>query len=329
MERRDLCKGLLFGTCALMLDLQGCSVFMPDTETAPGSYPPDSRKLFMELGSCSHLYFHILSREYGYPMEAEGRALDPLTGGILGYGHQCGMLWGASMAAGAEAHRRYQIQDEAICATMNSTQHLAASFLKRTGTHDCRALTDCNLQTTFGTLKCMFFGNFDGCMDRAEKWSSEAIQSAEEGLATNPVVSSQPVRNCACMVAEQLGANDQEKVMVAGFAGGIGLSGNACGALSAAIWMNTLSWCRDPDNNCDMKNGSSPDKNADAVRTLSAFLDATHSEFLCQKISGRSFNSMEEHSEFIANGGCKKTMDALTQKLAMNMELVDIPEEGC
>ena len=28
--------------------------------------------------------------------------------------------------------------------------------------------------------------------------------------------------------------------MVAGFAGGLGLSGNGCGALAAAVWMNAL-----------------------------------------------------------------------------------------
>jgi hypothetical protein len=42
-----------------------------------------------------------------------------------------------------------------------------------------------------------------------------------------------------------MGASDEEMVLVAGFAGGMGLSDNACGALGAAIWMNTLAWNRE------------------------------------------------------------------------------------
>ena len=29
----------------------------------------------------------------------------PLAGGFMGYGYQCGMLWGAVLAAGAQAYR--------------------------------------------------------------------------------------------------------------------------------------------------------------------------------------------------------------------------------
>ena len=29
----------------------------------------------------------------------------PLAGGFMGYGYQCGMLWGAALAAGAQAYR--------------------------------------------------------------------------------------------------------------------------------------------------------------------------------------------------------------------------------
>ena len=37
---------------------------------------------------------------------------------------------------------------------------------------------------------------------------------------------------------------DKESIIVAGLAGGIGLSGNGCGALSAAIFIKSLSWHR-------------------------------------------------------------------------------------
>ncbi|MCK7536420.1 MAG: C-GCAxxG-C-C family protein [Marinilabiliales bacterium] len=39
-----------------------------------------------------------------------------------------------------------------------------------------------------------------------------------------------------------MGGTEEESIMVAGFAGGIGLSGNTCGALTAAIWYKMLEW---------------------------------------------------------------------------------------
>ena len=73
-----------------------------------------------------------------------------------------------------------------------------------------------------------------------------------------------------------MGASDEEMVMVAGFAGGIGLSGNACGALGAALWMKTLVRYR----NGNPTFFASPE----AKNTLQAFCGATDSEFLCNKI---------------------------------------------
>ncbi len=332
MERRILIKGLLFGSCSILLNLQGCSTTSPTSpysQDRPDDELKDVKDLFMELGTCSHLYLYLLNRDFGHPMEIEGRALDPMAGGILRNGYQCGMLWGASMAAGAEAFRRFKVQDQAFHASMSSTQHIMVSFLKRSDSHNCLNITGCNLKGTFGSLKCFLFGGFDSCMELSKQWAPDATQAAIKGLSEKQDIPSRPTTNCASEVVDKLGGNQQEKVMVSGLAGGMGLSGNACGALGAAIWMNTLHWCRNPANNCLMKDGESPFENPDANKTLNAFLDATNSEFLCRQISGRRFESLEEHSEFIKNGGCRKTIDALTQPLARATELEDLPEEGC
>ena len=42
------------------------------------------------------------------------------------------------------------------------------------------------------------------------------------------------------MLAQKMGASEMHAVMAAGFAGGIGLSGGACGALVAAIWITVM-----------------------------------------------------------------------------------------
>ncbi|MGD2033608.1 MAG: C-GCAxxG-C-C family protein [Bacteroidales bacterium] len=96
--------------------------------------------------------------------------------------------------------------------------------------------------------------------------------------------------------------------MVAGFAGGLGLSGNACGALSAAIWMKLLAWCRKHP-------GKSPPyfNNREAKKTMNAFYQATDSKILCHEICGQCFSSLNDHSDFIKNGGCAELINALAQ----------------
>ncbi len=41
-------------------------------------------------------------------------------------------------------------------------------------------------------------------------------------------------------------------------------------------------------------------------------MDATNGEILCQKISGQLFKTVDEHTEFIKNGGCDKLMHVLS-----------------
>jgi hypothetical protein len=58
-------------------------------------------------------------------------ALDPLAGGILNKGHQCGMLWGAVLATGAEAARRYDDNEQATTVAITASQVIIDSFLKK------------------------------------------------------------------------------------------------------------------------------------------------------------------------------------------------------
>jgi hypothetical protein len=144
------------------------------------------------------------------------------------------------------------------------------------------------------------------CLNLAEKWAPEAIQSATEGLSHQQTGLPQHPISCASEVAKKMGASDEEMVMVAGFAGGLGLSGNACGALSAAIWMNTLSWCR-------KQTGKPAYRNPNAKNTLNAFLGAADSKILCHKITGQRFKTINDHTEFMKNGGCDELINGLTR----------------
>jgi hypothetical protein len=113
--------------------------------------------------------------------------------------------------------------------------------------------------------------------------------------------------SCSTEVLKKMGATEEESVMVAGFAGGIGLSGHACGALGAVLWYKMLDWGRkNPDKTPAMFN------NPEAKNVLKAFDTQTGSEMLCSKICNRSFNTIDEHSEYIKTGGCKNLLEALS-----------------
>ncbi len=215
------------------------------------------------------------------------------------------MLWGSSMAVGAEAFRRYDDLDKAIGITINATQHVMESFKKRTDTIECYDITDCDWSSKMSMAKYFVTGKFLSCFTLAEEWAPEAIDAAEEGLAKEWEDLPKECISCASKVAKMMGASDEEMVMVAGFAGGLGLSGNACGALSAAIWMKNLDRCRESEKTSY--------KDPDADEYLEKFYATTDFEIQCDKITGKTFNNVEEHTSYIKNGGCDKLLNELAQ----------------
>ena len=254
----------------------------------------------------------MLDREFGASLDLHERALSQLAGGIANRGHQCGMLWGATMAVGAEASRRCDDPNEAIGLALAASRQVVQSFEDRSHTVNCREVTGRNLDTFRGMLGLMFDTFRKGmddsrCFVLAEEWTPEAIEAAHEGLATE-VDHGQTRRSCASEVVEKMGGDDEEAVMVAGFGGGLGLSGHACGALAAAIWMKGLRWCR-------AHPGKSPGPWADTggKNTLSVFSAATAGEFSCREICGQTFDSVDAHAQFVEAGGCRELIDALAQ----------------
>lgn len=270
------------------------------------------RKVFWKCGACSHAMFHLLNHEFDNIKLIEEKASDLLAGGIAQKGHQCGMLWGGALAIGAESFRRYNERNMATAAAINASKHLIESFHRRTRTVNCRDISkvdwDNKLDFAIYMLKTIAQGFvFSPCFNLIVKWTPEAIHAANKGLSEK-TIQSQPCLSCATEVVQKMGASDEEAVMVAGFAGGIGLSGNACGALGAVIWYKMLDWGKKhPGKTPAMFN------NPDANKILRAFYIQTDSEMLCYKICGKQFNTIDEHSEYIKNGGCQKLIDELAK----------------
>ena len=266
----------------------------------------DTRRIFLQKASCSHAFFHLLSREFGYLKEHEARASRPLAGGVVRRGHQCGMLSGAVLAVGAESFRRCENKDEAIGLAIMATQQLIESFTQRTGTVNCREITKTDFSKKLDMTKYVIF-KAKTCLNLADQWVPEAIQSAKDGLSLETTHLPKPALSCASEVAKRMGASDEEMVMVAGFAGGLGLSGEACGALSAAIWLKALAKNK-------AHKGRFVKSSEDAKKQYEAFYQATHADVLCEKLTGQCFKSVSEHSEFIKNGGCEARINRLASE---------------
>jgi len=263
-------------------------------------------------GGCGRTFFNLLNKEFGHPMKNEEVAADLLCGGIMMQGHQCGMLWGSALAAGAESFRRNKDKDKAIGLSILTTRKIVESFSSRTKTVNCRDISQCDFTSKFELAKYMvkFILFIDrSCFKLADNWAPEVIKAVKEELSNEKAAVPHPCVSCASIVVEKMGGSDEEQVIVAGFAGGMGLSGNGCGALSAAIWLKTLDWCRKhPGKNPSMFN------NTDGKKLLDAFNKETGSELLCRNICGKSFNSLEEHSNYINEGGCEKLLNVLAQE---------------
>jgi C_GCAxxG_C_C family probable redox protein len=276
---------------------------------------PDKKKLkprivFWKRGACSNAMFHLLNHEFGQNLPLEEKASDMLAGGIAQRGHQCGMLWGAALAAGSEAGRIHSDKNQAIAAAVNASKALNASFQQRTGTLNCRDITHVDWQDRLDRnvyiLKTIARGFiYSPCFNLMSHWTPEAVAAAKAGL-TETTNCTEPCKSCATEVVKKMGASEEESVMVAGFAGGLGLSGEGCGALSAAIWYKMLDWGRkNPGKKPSMFN------NPEAKKVLEAFVAVTGGEMNCKVICNRKFSSAEEHSEFIRKGGCRIIIETL------------------
>ncbi len=314
INRRKFMKLTVMGaaTTGLAAIMVYSERFLSET---PVVFSEDIKNTFAKCGACSHTLFYLLNREFGHPKVIMERASDPLAGGLMMKQQQCGMLWGATLATGAESYRRNNNSDQAVAAAITGAQYLVQSFSARAKTVNCLEIVNADITSSFDVAKLMLKSLPSGfknmvCMNLAEKWAPEAVQSAKKGLSDKSTKMTQQPMCCACEVAKKMGAGDEETVMVAGFSGGLGLSGHACGALSAAIWLNTLTWCsKNP--------GESGSLNPTSKEILNTFFSATGSEMLCHKITGRRFNTLEEHSDFVQNGGCAGLIDKLTANFKM------------
>jgi hypothetical protein len=81
-------------------------------------------------------------------LKLEEHAAMSLASGIMGNGYQCGMLWGASLAAGAQAYRLFGPGPQTEMAALLAAQKLVASFRVRARDINCAEITEMEWKAT-------------------------------------------------------------------------------------------------------------------------------------------------------------------------------------
>ena len=230
----------------------------------------------------------------------------PFAGGIMQHGYQCGMIWGATLAAGAQAYRLHGPGTQAETAAVIAAQKLVESFRTQNNNINCLEITD--IDKSSSTMKMITYflikGGTIGCMRMAARYARVAFSEINTALAEKPIETLSPPVSCAAMVAQKMGASEEHTVMAAGFAGGIGLCGGACGALGAAIWIIGMNSSREEDGKVDYKDPR-------LMEVVNRFIKGTGGELECSGIVGRQFESVDDHAGYLRDGGCAEIIAAL------------------
>lgn len=261
--------------------------------------------------------FTVLNRAAGLELEDEEQASHTLSGGILRHGHACGQLWGSCLAIGARAERRFADPAMAQAASIHSAGLLFDEFGKQLSAVDCRDLIKQPLTSAAQRIRYVLSDKPGFCEQLAIKWAPAADQLIERGLKEfNPSALKQKPVNCAglsmSMSAKAVGLEPQKYlVLAAGFAGGMGLKGNACGALAAAVFAMGLKFYRGAKKPRDTRMKAVFQEfgiGAVLMKSTAGLLAKFKREYgskTCAEITGRKFSSMDDHTEFINGGGCK------------------------
>jgi hypothetical protein len=253
----------------------------------------------------------VVDRSYHNPMVLEESAVAPLAGGLLQNGYQCGILWGAAMAAGARAYQLLGTGPAAETQAVCVTQNLVKAFRLRNKEINCSDIIQMSWKGTsprslaVQVLKFFLRGGpllcFSMTANFAEAAFREIDRSSKAGFDITPSTSV----SCASLLARRMGVSDMHATLVAGFAGGIGLSGGACGALGAAIWIISM-------ENAKASGGKPGFADPLALAVVERYLAASDYEFECARVVSRQFENATDHAAYLQAGGCAKIIQALS-----------------
>ncbi|MFC1944796.1 C-GCAxxG-C-C family (seleno)protein [Chloroflexota bacterium] len=254
----------------------------------------------------------VVDRSLDQQLEIEEHASGPLAGGIVSMGYQCGMLWGGTLAAGAQAYGLLGPGPQAETAAMIASQRLVESFRARNKNINCLEITEIEWKPSskrrflMQIFKFFIKGGPIGCVRMTARYAPVAFSEINTALSEENIEVPAPPVSCSAMLAQKMGVSEKHTVMAAGFAGGIGLSGGACGALGAAIWIIGM--------NGHKEGAGKKVINSRASDLIDRFIRSADFKFECSEIVGRRFGDIGDHAGYLRDGGCAEIIEVLAAR---------------
>jgi hypothetical protein len=142
-------------------------------------------------------------------LKLEERAVAPLAGGIIQHGYQCGMIWGATLAAGAQAYRLFGPGPQAEARAILAAQRLVESFRGLNKHINCLEITD--IDKSSSTMKMIMFflikGGTIGCFRMAAKYAPVAYSEINSALSEKDIEAPSPPVSCAAIWEPRFGSS--------------------------------------------------------------------------------------------------------------------------
>jgi len=269
--------------------------------------------------ACAEASLTTQMRGYGLAEPAYEQAVHAFSGGVLHQGHACGLLTGAVVAAGFAARERFAEAPRRCAAALHAAIGLASAYQDLAGSLECRAITGVSLREPAGALRYLAARKDRLCGRLHAEWQARARAVTDEALAEFEA-SAAPgsCANCAVRtvraLAPALGLPEDAAPLVAGLAGGVGLRGGVCGALTAGIfaWFAGQRLARAPRRRDSrtrrlLAGLAGTGERAAAAPLHQALVERFGSD-RCATIAGRSFRDPDDHHRFIAAGGCAEVV---------------------
>lgn len=253
----------------------------------------------------------VLNQAFDQPQKIEEQAAFSLAGGIMQHGYQCGMIWGAALAAGARAYHLFGPGPQAETGAIMAAQKVVESFRTRNKnarhpTINCLDITGIDKSSSNMEMTVYFFlkGGVINCTRTAIRYAPVAFDDINSALSEESIAAPAPPVSCAALLAQKMGGSELHTVMAAGLAGGIGLQGGGCGALGTAIWLLEMNSLRAGGSRSDFQNPT-------ALEAIDRFIKCSGHEFECSKIVGRRFENGDDHAAYLHAGGCSEIIGGL------------------
>ncbi len=246
------------------------------------------------------------------------RAVCPLEGGALSMGSTCGVVSGGCIGlALSHADELVSGSPENSYALYERLREYTNWFECEFGSTICRERSGVDLTTVPGLINYLFTGKFiSRCVGHVGPAALYLVELASKPLESSSSVAAQGL--CAAPVirgiGEDAGHEDDllERVSVA-LDGGIGLSGGLCGALAGALMQIGSVWGIDPRESIisgtlvpfmvghiNMYGRRRRPELWSVGGPLARHFSKEFGSMECRAITGRSFDSFEDLSEYMS-----------------------------